>query len=238
MVSYLKVLKITFYFFLFTFTFCKAQNLQGLSGLFFIPTADLNNDGTLTIGTNFVNREVISFGGFNEDALTPYITLNYLPFAEFSLRITRLLNSKVTTQGIGDRTISARVRFLEEQNYLPALLIGFHDMTAVYGGSGAVHNNSLYLVASKNIPVSNWLNLISIHLGYGTDKIKARTHHFVGLFGGLSFTFFNTLELMGEYDAERFNAGLRLTLFNHIKLLGGFMDMKHLSGGAAVSFQL
>jgi hypothetical protein len=43
---------------------------------------------------------------------------------------------------------------------------------------------------------------------------------------------------MLEYDAERFNAGLRLNLFNHIHLLGGFIDLKHFSGGASVTFQL
>jgi len=61
-----------------------AQTLEGTTGLFFIPTAEMQKDGQLSIGTNFVHRELISFGGFAEDAYTPYVTFTYLPFVEFN----------------------------------------------------------------------------------------------------------------------------------------------------------
>ncbi|MDQ7818407.1 MAG: YjbH domain-containing protein [Melioribacteraceae bacterium] len=234
----MKLFKISFYYFFITVSVLFSQNLEGLSGLFIIPTADLNNDGVVTTGVSFVNKEIVSFGGFGEDAVTPYLTINYLPFAEFSIRITRLINSEITTQGIGDRTISARIRFLEESKNIPSIVLGLHDLVSVYGGSSAVHNNALYVVASKHLSINYLLNDISFHLGYGTDLMKAQTHNFLGLFGGLSLTVFKALELMFEYDTKSFNSGCRLTLFNQFRLIGGFIDNKYFSGGVSFSFIL
>jgi len=69
--------------------------------------------------------------------------------------------------------------------------------------------------------------------------IEASDYQFIGIFGGGSITLFNeTADILIEYDAERLNAGLRLNLFDHIKLIGGLMNMKYFSGGAALSFRL
>lgn len=216
----------------------KSQNLQGHSGLFLIPSANLFDDGTVITGANFIRREVVSFGAYSEDAFSPYLTLTFLPFAEFNVRVTRLIHSKSSTQGIGDRTVSLRIKLINENDYLPAILIGFHDLAAVYGGPEAVHNNALYIVASKNVTINHWFTTIGLNIGYGTDKVKARTHQFVGFWGGISFLFLNKIELMAEYDGKYSNGGIRIKLFDNIKLLGGFLRYKHFSGGAAFSWVL
>ena len=235
----LKIKNLFYALFLFPFYFASSQTLEGTTGLFFIPTAEMQKDGTVLIGANFVNKELISFSGYERNAITPYFSFTFLPFFEVSGKITRLINSNTNFQGIGDRTISLRLRFVEEGEYLPALLFGFHDIAGVYGGDQAIRNNALYLVGSKNILFdSKLINSISFHTGYGLDVIKAQHHNFVGLFGGINIKLLNALDLMTEYDAERFNTGFRLTLFNHLRLLAGFLDMKHFSGGAGFSFQL
>ncbi|MEW6557775.1 MAG: YjbH domain-containing protein [Elusimicrobiota bacterium] len=216
-----------------------AQTLEGTTGLFFIPTAEMQKDGTVLIGTNFVSKELVSFSGYERDALTPYLTFTFLPFVEFNIKITRLINTNVSTQGIGDRTFSGRIRIIEEKEIIPAIVVGLHDALTVFGGTEAIHNNALYLVGTKNFNIpSNILNNFSIHAGYGLDILQAHTYNFVGLFGGLSINFFNSLELMMEYDGERPNGGFRIKVLNHIKLLAGLMDKKYFSGGAAVSFRL
>ncbi|NMB82708.1 MAG: hypothetical protein GYA14_12915, partial [Ignavibacteria bacterium] len=70
------------------------------------------------------------------------------------------------------------------------------------------------------------------------NKIKARTHHFNGLFGGVNFAIVNMLEIMGEYDGKHSNTGIRLRLFDHFSILGGLLQLKHFSGGASVSIVL
>ena len=154
-------------------------------------------------------------------------------------KITRLINSNTDRQGIGDRTISFRLRFVEEGEYLPGLLFGFHDIAGVYGGDQAIRNSALYFVSSKNFKVpSKFLSNVSIHAGYGLDIIKAQHHSFVGLFAGVDFKLFNTLELMAEYDGTHSSVRIRVKLFNHFTILAGLLRFQYFSGGAGFSFQL
>ncbi len=214
-----------------------SQTLEGTTGLYFIPTAEMQKDGTVLVGANFVNKELISFSSYQQNAFTPYLTLTFLPFAEVSLKITRYVDQGVGDQALGDRTFSTRIRIVEEKDITPAIVIGLHDMMAVFGGTEAIHNNALYLVGSKNISLGLDYNF-SIHAGYGLDLLKADNHNFVGLFGGIDIKFFNTLELMTEYDGKRPNVGFRLKLFDHISILYGYINYKYFSGGAAFSFEL
>ncbi|MFA5804213.1 MAG: YjbH domain-containing protein [Melioribacteraceae bacterium] len=235
----MKIKNLFYALFLFPFYFASSQTLEGTSGLFFIPTAEMQKDGTVLIGANFVNKELISFSGYQQNAFTPYLTLTFLPFAEFSIKITRYTDENVGGQALGDRTFSARIKIYNEQNIIPALVLGLHDLFTVFGGTEAIHNNALYLVGTKNLKLeSNIINNISFHVGYGLDILQARTHNFVGFFGGMSIKFFNSLELMTEYDGKRVNGGLRLKLFDHISILCGYINYKYFSGGASFSFQL
>lgn len=199
----------------------------------------MNSDGMVNIGASFLPWEIVSFGEFKFSAYSPFITINYLPFFEISIRITRLINYHGNNQAIGDRTVSTRIRILNENNYLPSVIVGFHDILGAFGGVSAIHNNALYVVSSKHFSIKDPKSFgIGIHAGYGLDKIKAQHHNFVGLFGGLSLKLFNTLELMTEYDGKHSNSGMRLKLFNHLSILGGFIQHKHFSGGASFSFIL
>jgi len=216
-----------------------AQTLEGTSGLFFIPSAEIQEDKQVNIGACFVNRNLVSFGGFTKEAYTPYITMSYLPFAEFGVRITRLISHKSYGQGIGDRTFSIRVRFIEEKEIVPAILVGLHDVLAVFGGTEAIHNNALYIVASKNYK-TGWKSLDNIMLngGYGSDILDAANYNFVGVFGGVSFKFYSIFELMAEYDGKYTNSGARIKLFKHISLIAGVLRLKHFSGGLSFNFIL
>jgi len=231
------------FFFLLLIILCvkenNAQTLEGTSGLFFVPSAEIQADKQVNIGACFVNRNLISFGGFQKDAYTPYITMSYLPFAEFGVKITRLINHKSYGQGIGDRTFSIRVRFIEEKEIMPAVLVGLHDVLTVFGGTEAIHNNALYIVATKNYKTGwNMMDNIMFNAGYGSDVLDAQNHNFVGVFGGVSFKFYSIFELMTEYDGKYTNSGIKLKLFNHISLIAGVLRLKHFSGGLSFNFIL
>lgn len=216
-------------------TLNNAQSLSGLSGLLNIPTADIQKDGSLIIGANFLERNHLKYGGGTMDVIAPFVTIGFLPFLEVSIRITRQLNYQGESH-VMDRMFSGKLKFIDEGNYTPTVTLGLHNPYST--DSRAKHFTSTYLVLSKNIETISFINKFHISVGYGTDLIKAADYQYVGLFGGISLTLFDSIDMIGEYDAERFNAGLRLTLFNHIKLLGGFMDLKHFSGGVAVNFIL
>lgn len=210
-----------------------SQSLIGLEGFLNTPNAEINQDGTVSFGFAFFKREVLPFT-FTHNGIAYYASLVLLPFIQTSFRFTKNL---VPGDALGDRMLMGKIRLKEEEEIFPSIAIGVHDL---------FHSNenetnrfaASYLVITKNFAILPKYFSIMSNFGYGTDWISASSSQYVGIFGGFSFTFLNSIELMGEYDAERFNAGLRITLFKHIKLLGGFMDLKHFSGGAAVSWEL
>ena len=42
----------------------KAQTIEGTSGLFFIPTAEMHEDKQISIGASYVDKSLISFSGY------------------------------------------------------------------------------------------------------------------------------------------------------------------------------
>jgi hypothetical protein len=216
-----------------------SQTLEGTSGLLYIPTAEIQQDATVILGTSFVNKSVVSFGSYSYDAVTPYISMAFLPNLEIGVKITRLVDFNHETEGIGDRTVSLRIRVIEENDIMPAIAVGLHDVFTVFGGTDAIHNNALYVVSTKNLSLhSTLINSISLTAGYGTDRLKANNHNFVGIFGGMSFQLIKFLYLMAEYDGTHSNGGFRINLFNHISILGGYLQYKYFSGGACFYFTL
>ncbi|MCX6168386.1 MAG: YjbH domain-containing protein [Ignavibacteriales bacterium] len=231
--------KLLFSLFLLPFSFFHGQTLEGSTGLFFIPTAEMQQDKQITVGASFIDKSLLSFSDYKKDAITPFFSFNFLPYIEISGKITRMINPDIGTQGIGDRTISLRIRLNNEAGYLPAVLVGLHDLEGVYGGPKAVRNNALYIVVSKHVMINSLSNFLAgFHLGFGSDRIRAQHHNFVGLFGGINFMLYRTFEIMGEYDGAHTNGGIRVKLFNHISLLGGLLRLKHFSGGMSFNFIL
>ncbi len=224
---------------LFLQTYSYSQNLEGMEGLFFIPSAEINADAKLTVGTNYLDRSIVSFGGFNISAENYFLSINFLPFVEASIRITRMngLPSE-NSQAIGDRTPSIKLRIKEESEYFPSVAFGLHDIFTVFGGVGAVHNNALYGVATKNLNLGSIISSLSLTIGYGTDYLDAANHNFVGIFGGVSVKILDSVYFIIEYDSKRSNGAVRTQLFNHLNILIGFLEFKNISGGLSYSFFL
>ncbi|MEJ5352667.1 MAG: YjbH domain-containing protein [Melioribacteraceae bacterium] len=214
-----------------TSTLVISQTISGFSGLFTIPDANLFHDGTLNFSFHYLDKKYVSFGDYDDNAIVYSATLNFLPFLEVNTNFVYLLKHK-GTQGIGDRSVGFRIKFLDEGNHFINLSTGINNIGTAFGGVGAIHKQSIYIVASKKI----WkCNLV---IGHGFKVFKAADYQFIGLFGGISLSVLNNLELITEYDAERFNSAVRLTLLKHIKILAGLMNLKDFSGGISYSMVL
>lgn len=231
--------KTIFIFIVFFQTLEFSQNLEGMEGLFFIPSADIKGDSKVTVGTNYLDKSIVSFGNFNKSAENYFISLNFLPFIEASVRITRLNGlSSSNTQAIGDRTPSIKLKLSEESLFFPSIAFGLHDIFAVFGGERAVHNNAFYTVATKNLKFGSIISNIAITLGYGTDHLDAANHNFVGIFGGLSLSVMDSVELIFENDSTRSNGAVKAKLFGHLNIVIGILKFKNISGGLSYSFYL
>ena len=122
------------------------------------------------------------------------------------------------SQAIGDRMISVRLRPLKESRFFPAFALGAHDFARVTGTAIPTNNfNALYLSASKGFGLRPVIDRIDFHLGYGTDWLEAKNHQFVGLFGGVSISPRPFIAFMLEYDAERINCGLQISILDFVQ---------------------
>ena len=229
---------------------CLAQSLTGLSGGYSIPSADFQEDKTLIFGYNYLNSKYYDLysRGHDYSYSVGYFDLTMLPFAEVSVRITypNGYNADHEAIIIGDRMISGRLRPLKEGKYHPSVVVGLQGFYKTTGGSGLINAdgagasyfNSSYLVLTKNFHFQKVLDRLGVTVGYGSDIIKANTHQFIGLFGGVNFSPKNMefLELMMEYDADKWNAGARITILKHVVILAGLEGLDAFSGG--ISYKL
>jgi hypothetical protein len=207
-----------------------------MSGLLSIPSAELNADKTIFVGSNYLNKKYLAYTNEEYAAFDIYTTITYLPFLELGARVTRKLNlpeSTVSTHNV-DRMFSFRLRIFQQNEYIPSFAVGANNPVSTE--EAANHFNCLYLVTTKTIPTSSFIENISLTLGYGADVIKAADHEFVGVFGGISFKVLNSVNLVSEYDAKHFNGGVKISLFDHIQFLMCWKSYKYFNGGFGAKF--
>ncbi len=210
-----------------------SQTLVGMKGLLNIPSPYIGKDSEINIGANFIDRKYTEYAKGQKDLLKIFITINYLPFVELGFVATRQLNYRGKNHTV-DRMFNLKVKIIEEKVFLPSISVGFNNPYS--SDVDANHFNSSYIVLGKKVDGN--LGSVAFILGYGIDLIKAADYQFIGFFGGISYIPINHLEIILEHDADRINAGLRITLLNHIKILAGLMGVKDFSGGLSFSFFL
>ncbi len=218
----------------------SGQSTTGFSGYFSIPTAELSPDKSVNIGYNQLNRKYYGFYEGKYDLDVGFIDIGFLPIMEVGIRITRPRGFQTENKTTWDRMIASRVLPVKESKYFPAVAVGFQGFFTTGDDGGANYFNSTYIVATKNFTTGWLINKLGFSLGYGNDILKASTYQFIGIFGGLKFSPKNMdyLELMVEYDADKWNAGARIIILKHIILLAGFEGLDSFSGGLSYRFML
>jgi hypothetical protein len=211
------------------------QCLVGTSGAYSIPSGEIGPDRSLFMGMNMLNKEYTRLWERDRHVQTFFATVTFLPFAEISLRFSRPFQDHSTT---GDRMGSIRLQVFREKKYRPSLVLGLQGFASTVMSNDASYFNSTYLAATKNFHIGHIIDNVGLNMGYGTDVIKAGSHQFIGVFYGVKLVpeHMKWMEVFCEYDCEKTNAGVRLTLWNHLVLLGGLEGLKAPSGG--VSYKL
>jgi hypothetical protein len=217
------------------------QSTSGFSGYFGIPSADLSPDKSVTIGYHQLNKKYYS--GFYDgkyDLDVGFIDIGFLPILELGIRITRPRGFETDKKTTWDRMIAVRGLPVKETKYFPAVVIGFQGFYTTAEGKGASYFNSTYVVLTKNIPFNKLLKNLGLTLGYGSDIIPANTYQYLGFFGGIKITphHLKFLEIMLDYDADKWNAGVRVTILKHLILLAGYEGLDAFSGGVSYRFTL
>jgi len=221
-----------------------SQSIGGATGLVFVPTARIQPDGTLAIGTGYIPDDYSTY--LNGAAFVPtYASVAFLPAVEIGFRFSRAVNTGIP-QALGDRMFFARVQVLQERGALPALAVGAHDFLR----SSSNQTNqfaALYGVASKQVDLSSlgFIQNADLHLGLGTDWIGGEDNQFVGPFGGVALAFVDTdtgtlqrVETLVEYDGRTVNVGQRIGLGSVLDVTAGLQGLNAVTFGVVVRHPL
>ena len=207
-----------------------SQSTNGMSGLIHIPSARMLEDGQLVIGAAYIPKPY--FQRYNRrlnPGLNTYITYGILPFVEVMFRYTHELNMPVntTTGYFPDRMLGFRARLLSEKKYLPALVLGLQDASAITGDTCLVCSNysATYFVGSKNIKTE--FGNFDLTLGYAFDFFELKSKDYMGVFGGISFSpnFFKNTSILIENNSKGINTGIGLTGFSKFNLMLGLWNL-------------
>jgi len=206
-----------------------SQPVSGTTGLLNIPTADMQNDGTIMSGANFL-PPTLTPATWDYNTWNYYVNITFLPFIELSYRMTLFKLNESKTFNNQDRSIAARLRILKEKKNLPSIVFGVNDLFASdIKITGSRYFSNLYIVGTKTFSFDG--HQIKATAGY--KKELTTQESLTGFLAGISYSpsFLNNLKFMADYDSNVFNIGAGLLLFNHLYLYGMAHNLKNLAGG-------
>jgi hypothetical protein len=178
----------------------NSLSVWGLPGIIHVPTATMVPAGSLDIGYNMA-RDFDVFPGVDRQRNFTF-AFGFLPRVTLGGRGTVPTDKDLRDPSLplGNdlaRDISANLQLLllEDKSWWPAVAVGFQDVS---GGSSFFR--SRYVVLSKSLfgRVRG-----TVGFGAGPDVLD-------GPFAGVELALNRFVTLLGEYDANAFNAGVRL----------------------------
>ena len=128
-----------------------SASIFGDVGLIETPSAEMMADGAFVVTTT--RSELIDIHS---------VSVGITPWLEGSFRYSTDSRKVGYELGVRDRSYSAKIRFLEESDFLPSLAIGVKDLI------GTGYWQSEYLVASKS------LSFATVNLGLGWGRLGSR----------------------------------------------------------------
>ena len=234
---------------LFSASLLSAQLTLGTTGLLNSPSAEMQPEGTVMLGGNFLNDH-ITRGSFPYDTYNYFLNITFLPFLEVAYTCTLFKatdtfvpwkKGKFVNQ---DRSFSVRLQLLREQKKLPAIVIGSNDLYTQSGGGeiltegeGNQYFSRFWVAAMKHVNVTS-TERVGLHLAYLYNR---RTdNHLNGFSGGVSYkpSFAPDLNLIVQYDSKSVCVGANYLLWNHLLLQALLQDGQYVSGGLAYKIYL
>ncbi|MBO0947789.1 YjbH domain-containing protein [Fibrella sp. HMF5405] len=230
------------------------MNISGKPGLIYVPSAEIMDDGTFSIGYNYnpINY-AFKYNKTNSESIA-YVNLALLPRLEVNLN---LLNANgdiaFKRKGIGDRQVDVKYAILTERAKRPAVAV---ILSAPFGVDNSLLTHAI--VATKHTPVTRSINA-AVTVGYGSPYTVGRRtnqndilsdfrfldkkrdlqyNYLVGPFGGVSLNFARKGGVMAEWDSQHLNVGAYTTLFNHWTIQAGLLNGEQLTVGTSYKVNL
>lgn len=236
---------------LLCFTFAlSAQLTYGTTGLLHAPSAEMQEDKTVMLGANFLNKEITPPTWYYH-TYNYYLNVTILPWLEVAYTCTLFKAEALGLKPYGysgftnqDRYFSVRLRALKEGQFwkhMPAVVLGTSDPFTSSGGviaseQGNGYYNRFYLAATKHVRVGR--ETIGVSLSYVYNR--RREYKLNGVSAGVTYnpSFHPQLRLIAEYDSRDFALGATYLLFNHLHAQVELQRMKYFTGGLTFQFRL
>ena len=213
------------------------NSVLGYSGLVITPTAEIMEDGQLAASISRIPK-------LYADNYKPYdrtcfvVAMGFMPFMEATMGFIRPDNFQ---GGVGDRTVSVRLRLLKEKGGMPAIALGLHDFFAIeefeLEPADAQHFTSSYIVVTKHYNMF-FNSQVGLNLGYGLNWLPSNDRQLTGLFGGLLVSPIKQVQLMLEHDGVYANAGMRFHFFRRVNYMMSFWRLKYMMHQISFSISL
>lgn len=205
----------------------QAQYSMGNTGLLNIPTADMQKAGTFMGGGNYLPNGMTPF---NFNTGNYFVNITFLSFLELSYRCTLLKTTRYDgKKGYfqQDRSLSARIRPIEEGKYHPAIVIGTTDP---FKDTGTNYFATIYGVLTKGFSIAKG-DRLALTAGYYLPLNKHSIQD--GPFGGISYSpaFCREMTVIAEYDSKGFNVGAAARLWRHLSIHVFTREFNSISGG-------
>jgi hypothetical protein len=238
-------------------------NVSGKSGLLYIPTAEVQEDGTFSFGVTY-NPSHYAFR-FNK-AINPrrtsnseniyFVNLVILPRLEVNFNLLRPNGEIVfADRGVGDRQIDIKYIVMTEKNKRPSLAL---ILSAPFGVDNSLTTNAV--IATKHLSLSKSIES-AITLGFGSpysiyrdecdcqnsnvfsgfswkNKQDQAYRYLSGPFGGVKLNYAKKAGVMVEWDSQHLNVGGYVTLFTHWTIQAGLLDGDQFTAGTSYSLRL
>lgn len=167
---------------------------------------------------------------FNFNTGNYFVNITFLSFLELSYRCTLLKTTRYDgKKGYfqQDRSLSARIRPIEEGKYHPAIVIGTNDP---FKDTGTNYFATIYGVLTKGFSIAKG-DRLTLTAGYYLPLNKHSIQD--GPFGGISYSpaFCREMTVMAEYDSEGFNVGAAARLWKHFSIHVFTREFNSISGG-------
>ena len=205
----------------------SGQQYTGLSGLVHIPTADMSPSESMRVGVSYMSRHSIpSYAGIVMDTPIYHVAFTPYKWIEGSLMMSGWRRDGLS---MADRSISVKVRPLEEGKWWPSVALGTMDPF----GTGVYSN--YYVSLSKHVEMLGGLwGATASYRYYKNDVLKK----WQGVVGGVTFSpnFYRDLRASIEYTGNEFCISLDAKLFRFLKLQAALYDWRWFCGG--VSFEI
>ena len=234
--------KKAFFIFILTLFFYKveAQYSMGVTGLLNIPTADMQRDGTVMLGGNYLPKEMLPTH-WDYNSGNYFVNATFFPWLELAYRCT-LMKVEETGKWNQDRSVSIRLRPLKEGKWWPAIVIGSNDvlttneLNTFKDPGGTRYFSSVFAVGTKHFLLGghDWGITIGGHIPFRSASTRK------GVFGGVQYrpAFFRDFSLMAEYDSDAVNVGASVRLFGHLSAYVFCYDFQNVCGGLRYEIEL